>query len=359
MTTRVPKLGFLGVGWIGRHRMNAIREAGVGEIAAIAEVDEGCRQAALDLAPEACTVDDLEGLLELDLDGIVIATPSALHASQTMMALDQGLAVFCQKPLARTAAETREVIDAARRADRLLGLDLSYRHTQALEKVREIVRSGEIGRVYGVDLVFHNAYGPDKPWFYDRSLSGGGCVVDLGIHLVDAVLWTFDFPAVEDVSSRLYHRGQRLEPDADEVEDYAVARLDLEGGPVIELRCSWRLPAGQDAVIGADFYGTKGGAAFRNVNGSFYDFVAERYVGTRRERLVEPPDAWGGRAVVEWAKQLRRDPTYDASADRFYDSAAVVDAIYRRCRPSRGLGSSASGGEASSPEAGFGSSIVS
>jgi predicted dehydrogenase len=48
--------------------------------------------------------------------------------------------------------------------------------------------------VFAVDLVFHNAYGPDKPWFYDPELSGGGCVMDLGVHLVDLALWSLDFP---------------------------------------------------------------------------------------------------------------------------------------------------------------------
>jgi predicted dehydrogenase len=63
------------------------------------------------------------------------------------------------------------------------------------------MRSGELGRVFAVDLVFHNAYGPDKPWFYDPELAGGGCVMDLGVHLVDLALWSLDFPGVTAVTS--------------------------------------------------------------------------------------------------------------------------------------------------------------
>jgi len=103
------------------------------------------------------------------------ATPSALHAPQTCQALEAGTAVFCQKPLARTADETRQVIRAARRADRILGVDLSYRFVDGVPQMRELVRSGELGTVFAADLVFHNAYGPDKPWFYDVRQSGGGC----------------------------------------------------------------------------------------------------------------------------------------------------------------------------------------
>src|SRR5437868_1219219 len=125
--------------------------------------------------------------------------------------------------------------------------------------------------------MFHNAYGPDKPWFYDRRLSGGGCVIDLGIHLVDLALWALGRPAVTGVSSRLFASGRRLLPAGEAVEDYAEARLDLASGATVRLSCSWRLPAGQDAVIEAAFYGTRGGAALRNRNGSFYELAAERF----------------------------------------------------------------------------------
>lgn len=324
-----PRLGFLGVGWIGKSRMEAIATAGDAVVAAIADPSREMREAARPSAPGASLHESFAELLERDdLDAVVIATPSALHAEQSIAALERGLAVFCQKPLGRDAAETERVVAAARRADRLLGVDLSYRHTEALQRVREIVRSGELGTLYAADLVFHNAYGPDKPWFYDRALSGGGCVVDLGIHLVDAALWALGWPKVTEVSSCLFKEGRRLVAGTRDVEDYAVARIDVGGGPVVQLACSWRLPAGQDAVIGAHFYGTAGGVAFSNVGGSFYDFVAERYRGTAREVLAGPPDAWSGRAAAVWARQLAKSRRFDPEAERLVTVARVIDRVY-------------------------------
>ncbi len=148
------------------------------------------------LAPEAQVFDSLDELLAQDLDAVVIATPSALHAEQSIEALNRGFAVFCQKPLGRNGLEVKRVVEAARRADRLLGVDLSYRWTRAALAMRDTVRSGRIGRVFHADLVFHSAYGPDKPWFYDLRLAGGGCVIDLGVHLVDLALWALGFPEV-------------------------------------------------------------------------------------------------------------------------------------------------------------------
>lgn len=328
--TRRPRLGFLGVGWIGRHRLQAIAEAGVAEIAVLCDAEpEGLAQARA-IAPRATAVTSMEALFDTGLDGIVIATPSAMHAAQAEAALSRGLAVFCQKPLARDAHETLRVVRAAERADRLLGVDFSYRHTEAMRQIRTLIDAGQIGRVYAVDLVFHNAYGPDKPWFRDVERSGGGCVIDLGIHLVDLALWTLDFPEVGAVSSRLYAKGVPLGPRPTVVEDYAVAQFETSGNATVRLACSWNLAAGRDAVIEATFHGTHGGAAMRNVNGSFLDFRAERFDGTRSTVLAVPPDDWGGRAAVHWARQLAGGAGFDPSAARVMQVAQVVDAIYGR-----------------------------
>jgi predicted dehydrogenase len=222
------------------------------------------------------------------------------------------------------------VVGVARRSGRLLAVDLSYRFTAAMRRIREIVAAGQIGEVYASDLVFHNAYGPDKEWFYDVSRSGGGCVMDLGIHLVDLALWTQGFPAVEQVTSRLFAGGQPLSGRPDVVEDFGIARLDLATGGTVQVACSWNLPAGCEAQIEATFYGTAGGVRMRNVNGSFYDFVAERFHGTTTEVLESPPDEWGGRAAVDWAERLARGEGFDSDAERLVQVAAVIDRIYGR-----------------------------
>ncbi|WP_245739289.1 Gfo/Idh/MocA family protein [Sphingomonas rubra] len=320
------KLGFLGTGWIGRHRMAAMLGTGLVEAVAVSDPSAEMAAEARALAPEAALVGSLNEMLALGLDGVVIASPSALHAEQSIVALEAGAAVFCQKPLGRSAAEAAAVVAAARDADRLLGVDFSYRFTDGVAKIAEIVRDGGLGRVQAVDLVFHNAYGPDKPWFYDRAQSGGGCVMDLGVHLVDLALWVLGLPEVVRVESHLFAGGVPLVGDA--VEDFAVATLTLTGGTVVRLACSWRLHAGRDAVIEASFYGSEGGAGFRNVGGSFYDFVADRYRGTVSERVSEGDADWGGRAGVDWVRRLAGGERFGQDAEALVTVAATLDAIY-------------------------------
>ncbi|MFC4728563.1 Gfo/Idh/MocA family protein [Coralloluteibacterium thermophilus] len=322
------RLGFLGVGWIGRHRMQALLDAGLAEAVAIADPDAACMEEALKAAPGAIRCTGLDDMLAHPLDGVVIATPSAAHAVQSIAVLERGLPVFCQKPLGRDGAEVRAVVEAARRADRRLGVDLSYRHLAGMDSVHALLREGALGDVHGVQLVFHNAYGPGKDWFYDRAQAGGGCVIDLGIHLIDLALWLLGNPTVEHVSSRCFARGRPLRETPDAVEDYASARLDLAGGAAIDMSCSWNLPIGIDCEIGMRIYGTRGGVGLRNVDGSFYDFVIERFDGRQRQQLAGPPDAWGGRAALAWAEAVRRDRGFDASADGLVEVAEILDRIY-------------------------------
>jgi predicted dehydrogenase len=325
-----PRLAFVGVGWIGLDRLRAVARSGVADVAWVA--DASPEVAAAVAAEAGAATAEVDAVLDGDVeaDGVVIATPSALHAEQSMRALAAGRAVCCQKPLGRSAAECRALLETAQRVDRLVGVDLSYRHLAAVEAMRSVVADGGIGHVYATDLVFHNAYGPDKAWFLDPARSGGGCVIDLGIHLVDLALWMLDRPEVEGVTSRLFRRGRALPPDPDEVEDHAVARLDLAGGGTVTLACSWFLPAGRDAVIEAAFHGTEGAVALTNVGGSFYDFRAERRHGTRTEVLVSPPDDWGGRAVVVWASRLAACGGYDPAVESVVEVAAVLDRVYGR-----------------------------
>jgi predicted dehydrogenase len=297
-----PRLGFLGVGWIGRSRLDAVAAAGVAEVAAIAD------------PAVAGALGSYDELLATELDGVVIATPSALHAEQAIAALERGLPVFVQKPLGRTAAEVRAVVEAARDADVLLGVDLSYRHAEAFRAARAAV--AEIGEVFAAELAFHNAYGPDKQWFRDPRLAGGGCVIDLGTHLVDLAVWILDLEP-RDVRSRLVGAP---------VETWATAELDH-----VRIACSWDLHMGRDAVIEAVFHGTGGGVRVANVGGSFFDFRCERMTGTTSETLVEPPDAWPGRAAVAWARQVAAGERFDdAFAAELVRDAEIIDRIYRR-----------------------------
>jgi predicted dehydrogenase len=327
----IPRLAFLGVGWIGRARMEALARSGAAVVAAVSDTSAeaaGGAAGAVGGAPVVDWGDVLDG--RVPVDGVVIATPSGQHAAQAETALEAGLAVFCQKPLGRDAVECRRVVEAARVADRLLGVDLSYRDATAVRAVVDAVDAGVIGAVYAAELVFHNAFGPAATWSTDPRQAGGGCAIDLGIHLVDLALTATGWPHVERVDAQRFAAGRRLSASCPTVEDHAVVRLDLATGAVATIACSWHAHAGADAEIRATVRGERGTLELRNRDGSFYDFEAWRFHGNRSELLVGPPDDWPGRTAVGWARRLADDPGFDKSVEDQVVLASVLDRVYGR-----------------------------
>lgn len=329
---RRPRLGFVGLGWIGAMRLEAVASAGGAEIAALCDATPGRLESTARTHSGAACFQDFGEMLalagDLRLDGVVVATPNALHAPQTLAALEGGLAVFCQKPLALDAREARGMVDAARRADRLLGVDYSYRFTGGARRLKERMDRGELGRVFSADTVFHNAYGPDKPWCFDPRLSGGGALMDLGVHLIDLAFWLLGDPPVREVRGGAFRRGEPLGAGA--VDDFASARIVLEGGAAVSLAVSWNAHAGQDCVIRTGLLGTAGGAEFRNVGGSFYDFELARFDGRSTTIEVSESRDWLGRAILDWVERLTAANRFDPEIERSVAVSEVVDAVYGR-----------------------------
>lgn len=330
--TRTLNLGFIGLGWIGLNRMKKLLSHPNIYAHAIVEPQKENVEKALAIAEQAIVYQDLEEMLkDPEIDAVVIATPSAMHAEQCVRALQAKKAVFCQKPLGRNTKEIQDVLQASYENDRLLGVDLSYRYTKAFEKIYQVLRENEIGRIFSVELKFHNAYGPDKDWFYEYDKSGGGCVLDLGIHLVDLFMSSMNFPKIKSLQSHLYHQGKKLSPEEKLVEDFAAVDFVTENDIAVNLQCSWNVSAGEDAVISAKFYGTKGGLCFKNTQGSFYDFIAEKYDGTHTKTLYALPDDWGGRAAELWADAVMKAVGYDPiSATEHLLLGKTLDQIYGR-----------------------------
>jgi len=325
------RLGFAGLGWIGAMRMDAVAASGRAVVAALCDPSEACLSAAVERHREAVAFADYDEMLarseQLGLDGIVIATPNSLHAPQAIAALERGLAVFCQKPLALTAAEARAIVDAARRADRRLGVDYSYRYTDGAQALRAMVRSGELGRIFVIETAFHNAYGPGKAWCHDPAIAGGGALIDLGVHQIDLSLWILDSRGVRSIRGCAFRRGEPL--DGRGIDDFAIAQLELDGGVLVHLAVSWNAHAGTDCVIRTACFGTRGGAEVRNIDGSFFDFETLRFEGRERRAVGREAGDWLGRAILDWVDHTAASPAFDPEVERSVHVAEVVDEIYR------------------------------
>jgi predicted dehydrogenase len=256
-------LGFAGLGWMGESLIKELRAFPGLHLAA---VQDAGGQLAADIAARygaGWHGTDYEALiLAPGVDAVVISTPNALHAPQAQAALRAGKHVLVQKPLALTPEEARDTVDLAELVGKLLLVDYSYRFLETVQVLRAALP--RTGRIRRVSAAFHNLYGPGKDWFFEPRLSGGGALVDLGVHLLDLALDLLTPTGVHlDRAELSFARGLC-------VEDGARLILRLDDVP-LNLEVSWQaqLPL---TDISLEVEGEQGRLRWENVDGSFFRF---------------------------------------------------------------------------------------
>jgi predicted dehydrogenase len=221
-------------------------------------------------------------LVAPSVDAVVISTPNALHVPQAQAALRAGKQVLVQKPLATSAADARATVDLAAASGRVLFVDYSYRLLETAEALRAALP--EIGSVRAVSAAFHNIHGPGtgREWFVNPNLSGGGALIDLGVHLLDMLLWLLG-PREARLERATLDRRPGLQ-----VEHSAHMEVQLDEVPVT-LEVSWDAPLPL-TEINVVVDGARGQLRWDNVGGSFTHFrtqLNERVLIDREMALRE------------------------------------------------------------------------
>jgi predicted dehydrogenase len=323
---RPLRVGFSGVGKSGRQVLDWALASGLSHVVALSDVDSNVAEVT-SVYTGVSVLDNFEQLLESGLDGVVIGSAVDRKTERVMKALASGIPVFCEHPLGRSAAETEAVVTVARRSDRLLAVDFPYRLTEGMLQIRDLIRSGEMGEVYAIEASFHKAHGPMGEDDCSREEIGGGCLSDLGCHLVDLALWSLDFPEVlsahGSLSDGVWGRmGER-------VENYASGFIRLRGETTLQLACSWGGHVGGEAELRLQFFAQRGAATFYNIGASLAEFKAERvHADQSREPLAVPPDSWRSRGFEDWLHSLNRSYRFDPEICHLMKVAGTVDRLY-------------------------------
>ena len=213
------------------------------EIAAVADVCEARRRLAALEVPGARVYDSAEALLAAEssrLDFVDLATPPCDHAAIAHRALDLGLHVLCEKPLATSLADAAALLDHAGRARRVLFPCHNYKHAPVVEAIRQALASGRIGRVRAVTLqTFRNTHARGVPewnthWRRQVRFSGGGIAMDHGSHTFYLAFdWLGSWPVA--VTAKMANQ----EPERWDTEDNFSAVLTFPGGGLAHAHLSW------------------------------------------------------------------------------------------------------------------------
>lgn len=327
------RLGIIGFGGMGRGRaLNAAKLDGVRPTAVVDTREEARRAAAEEF--DLAAFESLEEFIDADAaDAVYIATPNKFHAEQTVRCLEAGIHVFCEKPMAMNAAEGERMIEAARRAGRKLTINLSYRATGPARAARAVAEEGLLGDVYFARTGWMRSRGiPGRGWFATRELSGGGPLIDLGVHRIDLGLWLMGHPEPVAVSGATYDAlGKRLwaERGRDyQVEDLATGFVRFANGATLSLEASWATNSEWREDMFTYVYGTKAGVTHRSVGGT-YDFEARMWgetAGTYSETKLEPI---GGPGHLEaFVEAIREDGPVPVPAEDALLVQRIIDALY-------------------------------
>jgi predicted dehydrogenase len=269
------RCGVIGVGARGWQHLNSLLHCARAVPVAVAELHVGRAKEAADRYRLSRSYTKPQDLLDQpDIDAVTVAVPNHLHAQMVLDALAARKHVLVEAPLALTAKEAMKIVEAARKARRvvMVGQTLRFnRHTQA---ARRIIERGDLGEIYHARAFWWRQAGIPRigSWYTRRQLAGGGSLLDLGSQLLDATLHLLGDWGVKTVSAHTSARfGPRHEGEMDwgrselepkqpfDVEDTALAMLRLNRGQTLMIETGWASHRPADRPeYGIDLLGTHG-----------------------------------------------------------------------------------------------------
>lgn len=348
------RLGIVGVGFMGQTHAENAESFGHEVVAGADPVSEPREE--FTRTYEATGYADFETMYDEEvLDAVVVSTPNAFHEPAVVAALERGCHVLCEKPLAHTLESAERIAAAADRSDGFCMVNFHNRFTTAISVFKAYQAEGRFGDVSHVQANYVRRRGIPGigSWFTDEEQSGGGAVVDIGVHAIDFALYVMDFPAVEDVfavtRSQFGIRENYVDPDdwfdpteasVFDVEDSATALIRCTGDRTISLEVAWATNRERSTEFVVS--GTDGGARM-DLGGDELTVYEAREQGT--DHLVESSmtggsldnTGWSGCDEVFLDAAANDDPPDLNSVEQALTVQRVIDAIYRSAETGRSV----------------------
>ena len=265
-----------------------------------------------------------QDLLAAGPDGVIITSENSKHRSMVEMAAAAGVHVLCEKPLATTVTDANAIVDACDQAGVILMTAFPMRFSAPLVAIKTRLDSGELGQVYAFNATNQGEL-PTKhrSWFVDKTLAGGGAVVDHTVHLVDIMRWYLGSEVSEVYAqvNRIFHAGEV------EVETGALEMLTFQDGTFATIDASWSRPP---------YWPTWGGLAFEMITerGAVLIDAFKQNLTVYTHELERPVwSYWGSDAnqamVNEFVQAVRDNRSARVTGQDGLRAVEVVEAAYR------------------------------
>ncbi|WP_281974508.1 Gfo/Idh/MocA family protein [Halobacillus litoralis] len=245
------RMGMIGVGGIaqGRHIPSFLELKDKVVLSAVQDVNEERAKEVAEKYNIPQVFSEYEEMFK-EVDAVTICTPNKFHAEISIAALEAGVHVLCEKPMAITTAECEAMMEAARRNNRLLSIAYHYRYTPEAQLAKKAVLNNEIGDplVTRVQAMRRRKV-PGWGVFTNKDLQGGGSLIDFGCHLLDLALWLLDDPKPVEVMGKTYDRLSKTPGQVNDwgpfdhetfnVDDHVTSYITFENGESMQFECSW------------------------------------------------------------------------------------------------------------------------
>ena len=271
------KIAVIGVGSISSSHIAAYKKNPNVELYAFCDINEDrLKRQGERFEITRLYTDEATMLRELpEIDAVSVCTWNSEHAKCTIMALDAGKHVLCEKPMAMNADEAREMIDASKRNGKKLMVGFVRRFGNDAAVARDFIDAGNVGNVYFAKASYLRRNGCPGGWFADKSRSGGGPLIDLGVHVIDLVRYLMGCPKPvsvygatydamgkrENLKDRVDYQSSSKSQFKHDVEDFATALIRFDNGAVLNVEASFNLHIGTKNRNSIEMFGTKGGIA--------------------------------------------------------------------------------------------------
>jgi predicted dehydrogenase len=338
------KIGIIGAGSISEYHIRGFQKLKDVEVAALCDSNKTrASEMALKYGIKFVYEKAEDMLADDRIDAVTICVWNKLHADLSIQALQQGKHVLCEKPMALNAAEAEKMLKAEEESGKLLMLGLVRRFDAKTEAAKGIVSGGELGNIYYAKAAYLRRDGQPGGWFSDKSKSGGGALIDIGIHSLDLLLYLIDAGRVDSVSGKVFHfpdmmigiKGADKYESRDtgkihNVEDMVIATITFSDGTILNLEASWAQHI-KDETQYMEIYGELGGlivdpdlVLYSNKNGFMTDktFNTGTNEGDAFQMMFDAEMAHFRDCIIKGTEC--RSPSTEA-----LELMKIIDAIYR------------------------------
>jgi predicted dehydrogenase len=248
-------VGIVGLGWPGERHAESVIKSGIGRLYAACDLSAARREKFnREFSPEKMHSSYDEMLADPELHAVVVSLPNALHFPASLQALQSGKHVLCEKPPTLNAAQMRQLHEESQQRGLVYYFGRQMRFSGAMQTAKRAITDRRLGEIYFARSKWVRARGTPggiDGWFTDRARSGGGALIDLGVHAIDAAWYLIGSPKPRTVSAQTYQKfPQLVRAPIFDVEDSAYGMIRFENGATLQFEVSWAGNLTDDIPLG-------------------------------------------------------------------------------------------------------------